>query len=223
MWKTPSGDRRLQGLERRLFLTGAVALEELLRVAIQTDDDVAVGVAPFDGLALDRRRWLLLQVAVALGGDGPAPELNALSESAVMAVFFMVRINVGAEAGVESASSDVRARWRHLVRDAWMDRCSDQTRRYDRDEGYRQAESSYNYQEWSDKLEDLADLILWDRDFELDESVADRDPRRAADARHALGIDSGYFRSVPEPPGEGECKELEDMFELYRCEVEEAK
>jgi hypothetical protein len=222
MWKTPSGDRRLDGLERRLFLSGAVALEELLRVAIQTDDDVAVGVAPFDGLALDRRRWLLLQVTVALGGDGPAPELSSLSESAVMAVFFMVRINVGAEAGIESPS-ETRARWRQLVRDAWMERCSDQTRRYDRDEGYRQAETSYNYQEWSDKIEDLADLILWDRDFELDETVADRDPRRAADARHALGIDSGYFRSVPEPPCEGECKELEKAFELYRCEVEEAR
>lgn len=221
MWRTPSGERRLQGLERRLFLTGAVALEELLRVAIQTDDDVMVGVAPFDGLALDRRRWLLLQVAVALGGEQPAPELNALSESAVAAVFATVRINVGAEAGVEAAQ-EARARWRKLVRDAWMDRCSDQTRRYDRDEGYRQAESSYNFQEWSDKLEDLADLILWDRDFELDEAVADRDPRRAADARHALGIDSGYFRSVPEPPREEECKELERTFEVYRCEVEEA-
>ena len=222
MWKTPSGDRRLQGLERRLFLTGAVGLEELLRVAIQTDDDVAVDVAPFDGLALDRRRWLLLQVTVALGGEGPAPELNALSESAVMAVFAMVRINISAESGVQSLPEEVRARWRRLVRDAWMDRCSDQTRRYDKDEGYRQAESSFNFQEWTDKIEDLADLILWDRDFELDQSVADRDPRRAADARHALGIDSGYFRSVPEPPGEGECKELEQTFELYRCEVEEA-
>jgi len=223
MWKTSSGERRLQGLERRLFLTGAVALEELLRVAIQTDDDIAVGVAPFDGLALDRRRWLLLQVAVALGSDQPAPELNALSESAVMAVFATVKINIGAESGVDALPEQVRARWRRLVREAWMDRCSDQTRRYDRDEGYRQAETSYNFQEWSDKIEDLADRILWDRDFELDETVADRDPRRAAVARHALGIDSGYFRSVPEPPGEGERKELEGTFELYRCEVEEAR
>lgn len=221
MWRTPSGDRKLAGAERRLFLSGAVALEELLRGAVQAGDDVPVGVGPFDNLETERRRWLLIQVAVALGGDGPAPDLNAYSESAVMAVFTAVRINMGAEVGITSGTPDEQNRWRRLAREAWMERCSDNTKLHHRDEGYRQSESSANITEWHDKIEDLADLILWDRDFEMEESLVDRPPGAARATRNALGIDTGYFRSVPDMPGEKEQRELMRAFDLYKAEVEE--
>ena len=51
---------------------------------------------------------------------------------------------------------------------------------------------------WQHEIEILADQILWDRDFELEELIADQDPFKVAGIKEYLGIGRDYF-STPGP------------------------
>jgi hypothetical protein len=50
--------------------------------------------------------------------------------------------------------------------------------------------------EWDLALECLADRVLWDRDWELDE-LLDLPPDRARAVKHSLGISRDYFAATP--------------------------
>ena len=53
---------------------------------------------------------------------------------------------------------------------------------------------------WEVMVADLADSILWDRDFEMADEFLDVDPGVSRQRRRLLGIDDGYFTQVAPDP-----------------------
>ncbi len=60
--------------------------------------------------------------------------------------------------------------------------------------------TSTDLRSWEMIVEELADSILWDRDFEMAEGFLDIDPGVSRQRRRLLGIDVEYFtRVAPDP------------------------
>ncbi len=72
------------------------------------------------------------------------------------------------------------------------------------------AETSTDLECWSLCVEQLADAILWDRDFEMAEDFLDADPRVSRRRRQLLGIRDDYFTRVAPDPRPSELPELID-------------
>ena len=47
--------------------------------------------------------------------------------------------------------------------------------------------------QWNRVIELLADQVLWDRDFELEEAFADHDPEKIKAIKRYMGINEDYF------------------------------
>jgi len=117
------------------------------------------GVAVFDNLRKPERLALLAQVAKGLHDeDEPCPDLTALSEGTVAAVFAQLRYVIGIEIEIEaecmgrsSPSEDRAARPRHLVLAA--------VREANPDRELPLAESD-DVTEWGELLDSLMDRIL---------------------------------------------------------------
>ena len=104
MWRTVCGDRVLVGKERSLFVHAAASLLDYL---LDDEDDEITGVPQFDRLEPNTRIVLLRDVVQALTDPTmPIPELTALNEAAVHAVFEFVRGEVGMEIECEAMQSD---------------------------------------------------------------------------------------------------------------------
>ena len=54
--------------------------------------------------------------------------------------------------------------------------------------------------EWEFEIECIADKVLWDRDFELDDLMVDCSPEKAQFLKSYLGIDDAYFTSISPDP-----------------------
>ena len=64
-------------------------------------------------------------------------------------------------------------------------------------------------------IEALADRILWDRDWEMEDLFADAIPERGRQLKQFLGIEDGYFRDIAPDPTEQQlavvCSQLEAL------------
>lgn len=58
------------------------------------------------------------------------------------------------------------------------------------------------YPNWAFEIECLADNILWDRDWELDDLMVDSSPEKAQVLKLHLGIDDDYFTSIAPDPND---------------------
>ena len=55
-------------------------------------------------------------------------------------------------------------------------------------------------EKWEFEIECIADRILWDRDWELDDLMVDNSPEQANFLKAHLGIDGDYFTSIAPDP-----------------------
>ncbi len=198
MWQTVEGERKVARNERALFVAGVVQLHETL----SSDPGFETGVSMFDQMPEALRPWTLLWVARALCGDDDAPELDAWNESTVYTVFRHIDDQVGQEIRRSSRSRKVRTSWRRLVKEAWMQDYDPKVMEdvpFRREEGPNQPLTSRDHAQWGDKIERLADRILWDRDFEMQEMFLDSRPDVSDAVKEHVGIHKEYFfRSMPE-------------------------
>jgi hypothetical protein len=195
MWNTPAGERVLAGRERSLFIQAAASLAEHILAEIE-DPEAAVptltGVAPFDRLEPPVRIVLLATVVRALvDPDVATPDLTAVNEAAVYAVFRSVSICIDLQIdGITLSSTGPEADpldWRRLVLAALPEATERETASLEcsaqeqasvagpEDEERTLALDSTDAEDWHDALEILADSILWDRDFLIGEKIGAAD------------------------------------------------
>ncbi|MCP4788109.1 MAG: hypothetical protein GY903_13390 [Fuerstiella sp.] len=202
MWHTSEGDRLLEAAEARLFKAGVTGLVERVKEETRADGG-GYSIALFDELTWSQRLAVLESVAThLLTESGHMPELTAVNEAAIGAVFDHISFEIDVEIeGVPSASV-----WRQLVFDACHECFGDELRENDEsgdEEGPEEdadylPESANNDRpgQWHPLVQSLADRILWDRDYELMGEFLDEPPEKAAMLRQIMGIGDDYFATA---------------------------
>jgi hypothetical protein len=222
MWNTPAGERVLAGRERSLFIQAAASLVEHI-LADQDEDPVASVIAEtevglFHRLEPSVRVVLLATVVRALvDPDVAAPELTAVNEAAVYAVFRSVSICIDLQIdGITLSSTGPESEplyWRRLVLAALLEATEREAASLEpsaqeqasvarpEDEERTLTLDSTDPEDWHSALEILADSILWDRDFLIDASAANLDQARAY-LRRLADEDRGSAGQQHPPEGE---------------------
>ena len=165
-------------------------------VDLLADGDAGFGVEPFD--ELQRNQKLVVLYASARGllhPDEPTPKLTAYVESAVATVYEHAIAQVCQEIDDPELAIETR-HWRRLVLAAAReqigqeelpdDRCTDKAT-------------------WTMLLECLAGCVLWDNDYECQESL-DLPPDQSRRLRAILGMDDDYYTDVPPDPTDDQAK-----------------
>jgi hypothetical protein len=202
MWRTSAGERVLRGAEWELFREGLSCLWDDVEVAEEEDGPGTTGVGVFDDLPKSERLALLATVAKGLTDeDEPCPDLTALTEGAIAAIFAHIRshIEVEIELREETMASGRPRRVRSRTLRQMVLAAADQVgidRRPLRAESGRDA-----LEEWSDLIDDLGDRILWDdRDYLAGDAFLDLDPAVGDALKEQLGIEDDYYSAAPVEP-----------------------
>jgi hypothetical protein len=190
MWRTSAGDRALSGSEARLFASG---LGYLLEELESEQDDYISGVTVFDRLTHGQRVVVLDEVANGLlREETPTPPHTAANEAAIAAVFRTIRELIELEtdedpAGLSGPDSSIR----RLVREA----CWDQQLRVS-----IPWIGTEDPEEWESCTSELTDQILWDRDFEDEDTFVDAPPEETQQRLELACISEEYYGAVPADP-----------------------
>lgn len=198
MWQTSIGTRTLVGFEAELVrqLLGYVYYQ--ISVAQQTPGKpFHGGVSLFDRLEAPQQLALLAEVGQALlHRDQPPPKLTSLREGTVGVLYEQLRSRVADEIARERQEHTPHRYWRMLVVTA----CTGA------ETGDELADlptpDSHDVDAWDLMIETLADRILWDRDWEMEDLFADAVPERGRQLKRFLGIEDGYFWDIAPDPTE---------------------
>ena len=118
MWWTQEGERVLVGAEAILFREALGYLWDEIEMCEEIDEEHHVGVKVFDNLSVGQKLTMLVQVGEALlDAAVPVPELTAVNEATVAAVFAQLAINIELELDDPTMDTD----WRRIIVEA----CSD--------------------------------------------------------------------------------------------------
>ena len=196
MWKTPCGERVLKGAEKQLFVLAAGCLIDELNMAKADNDrerSLKVGISAFDSMEFDEQKYAVCLVVKALVDETvPCPIHYAWSEATIAAIIWWATVHIGAE---EDRKECDRTFYRLVSMVAKKEGIS-----------IRDAKREW---EWESVMEEILDLILWDRDFEMVSMPGLLDtPKHQFDLiDQQMGFGDGYFvEQVPNPKG----KDLED-------------
>ena len=210
MWWTTEGERVLQGAEWAVFRLGVSCLWDDTEASEEEEDGSTTGVAVFDRLRKSERLALLAQVARGLHDeDAPCPDLSALTEGTIAAIFahlrYLIEVEVEAEAAQcrrsISPGDDCTERTRHLVLAALHE--------VDPDRELPLPDSD-DVGEWRDQLDFLMDRILDDRDYLAGSLFLDTDPDLGRDLKDRLVIADDYYAAIPPDPAPGELEVARD-------------
>ena len=192
MWHTSEGDRILDGAEAALFRAAVLALVE--RVKDERNLEPAYCIQLFDELTWSQRIAVLEHVAShVLASTEKPPELTAVNEAAIGAVFEHVSFEIDSEILDTPNSCD----WRKLVLNACYESFGKPVGSGDSDEDgtpiFPESPECERHELWHATIQMLADRILWDRDYEMVAEFLDEPPEKAAMLRQIMGIDDNYF------------------------------
>jgi hypothetical protein len=202
MWWTSDGERVLRDAEWALVREGLSCLWDEVEAAEEEDGPGSTRIAVFDELPKCERLALLATAAKGLTDENePCPQLTALTEGTVAAIFAHVRYHIEVEIELQEdaldSGSSGRVRSRPL-RDMVL-AAVDQV---GIDRGPLHAESGGEaLAEWSDLIEELRDRILWDdRDYLAGDVFLDLDPEVGDALKDQLGIEEDYYSAAPVDP-----------------------
>jgi hypothetical protein len=196
MWRTPTGVRTLSGPEAALMREAmAYVADSLHDEADGFGEEWPCGVKVFDELSWQQRLALLSRVANALlKSDVAAPELSAVNEATVAALFAHISRNIIIEVDQsndpEFAAEDFALHWRRLIA-ACQSRPSV-------DQEFFVAVDSSDLEEWDLLIESISGGILWDNDWAMQDLYLDADPGISRREKRRMGIESNYF-TMPAP------------------------
>jgi hypothetical protein len=165
-------------------------------VDLLADGDVGFGVVPFD--QLQRNQKLVVLYASARGllhPDEPTPKLTAFVESAVATVYEHAIAQVHQEIDDPELAIETR-HWRRLVLEAAREQIGQEELPDDR---------CTDKDTWTILLECLAGCVLWDNDYESQESL-DLPPDKSRQLRAILGMDDDYYTEIPQDPTDDQAK-----------------
>jgi hypothetical protein len=230
MWKTPLGERALEGAEWALFREALGMLWDLVEMEFDTGEKElsAMGVGSFDRLTPNQKLAMLALVGRALRSvDVPAPELTSVSEGTVAAVFALLRDEADSElrraasptANVTAEEVERATFWRELVRAAYPEveavRAGEAEGEESGSEGDAvvpaadlPAVTSHDKEDWELMLDLLNDAVLWDTDYDTEELFLDAPPGQRVDDMEFLGVDEGYFMGIAPDPTDEELTEV---------------
>jgi len=119
----------------------------------------------------------------------PSPELFAWNEGTAWAMFVKVGHELVMEIDLEAdAEADTKHLFRRLVRESLKavdPSCKPPAIR------------SRKIDAWNDCIDEIAEHLLWDRDFLEEGSFADLDPVHSGDFKKRARIDDDYFSTPP--------------------------
>ncbi len=211
MWLTALGTRVLCGAEWELFRVGLSTLWDEIESQPDDEEPGLTDVKSFDCLTRPERLALLAQVGKGLHDKRePCPDLTALNEAAVTAVFAQVRYLVEVEidaqrSGFGTFSRDRAGRPRELVLAAARE--VDPEQRADLPKV-----RSTNVSKWYDLIQTMLFRILDDIDYLAAEIFLDAPPSRSRSMKDMLGIPENYFSAIPDFPNT-------QMLEVIRADL----
>lgn len=221
MWQTSMGDRTLVGAEAELVRTMVGFVQDMITVGVEIDDPHITEVALFNALQPTQQLATLHEVAKGLLLENePVPELNAIREATVYALFRELAGLIECEIDLSRLENEPDYGLRSMVLAVFQEMSqSDNPEIANQwaDDELRTLPpvDCPEINEWNDLAESLADQILWDRDFEMEAILADQAPEKAELMKSYLGITSDYFSLVAPDPGKEEFdriqQELRDL------------
>jgi hypothetical protein len=196
MWNTSLGDRVLTGAEWELFRTVVSTLWDDIESQEDDEEPGTTGVNLFDHLPRPDRLALLAQVATGLHDRAkPYPDLTALNEATVAAVFAQIRYLVAIEidaqrSGFGPFSRNRNGRPREMVL---------ATAREINAHGHARLPkaSSDDSALWFSLIDILRFRILDDVDYLATDVFLDAPPDRGRSMKAHLGIPEDYFTATP--------------------------
>ncbi len=198
MWHTPDGTRVLQDIERELARRGLETAYGLVELGVDTCEPWTFGVEQFDTLTPEQQLAMLAEVGRALFYKSvTAPAHTAVNEACIYAIYraleTLIELEIDGEDHYERSTRDLICEFVAAERAAAE--YEDFTA-----EAPLLTPDSEDTEQWHFEVECLADRVLWDRDWELDQQMVDCSPERAQLLKMRLGIDDDYFVSIaPEP------------------------
>ncbi|MFK7767635.1 MAG: hypothetical protein AB8B55_10480 [Mariniblastus sp.] len=209
MWATSQGDRTIVGLEAELLRAGIGFLRDMITAGIDVGESYSSDIELFNRLQPSQQLAVLHEVSFALLDDAtPMPELTAIREATVFTIFreVLALIEMEIETDQKRTESDCYIRQRALaafeesqsrpVEDApdvneWVENESEDQDPID----WLPIVDSDDIEKWEELIECLADEILWDRDFLLEEDFSDRSPTTSRILKEMTGIADNFFSS----------------------------
>ena len=205
MWRSQSGNIVLTGATRRIFCEGLLCLCADLEYG---DEPVSVGLKLFDGLERGQQAVLVERVArAALLEEEEPPELHAAVEAAFVAVFLAYRdiLMCLLEDPDDREPEADQTLVRRAAREAELDG--------------PEGEDELDTDQWKFFLLDLAELFMWDADYEAWDQYADLPPEQAATTKAMMGLSPGYFDWQPPDASDTQVKAVcERVLQVVRSE-----
>ena len=170
------------------------------------EDSFCCGIKAFDHLQTNQKLALLALVAKALRDETvPMPELTAHTEGTVAAVFEYVRQSIEIEISFhqEPRVSPDATLWRQLVLAACREVKEDW-------EEPLPEPSCDEPDEWGVLIDVLAEWILWDFDFDMENCFLDGDPVVVQGKMKEMGIARDYYLQPAPDPNDAELKDNRD-------------
>src|SRR5260370_39000563 len=132
------------------------------------------------------------------------PDLTANAEATVAAIFEYIRQSVEIEIGLDEGDDPDATFWRRHVLAACLEG----------EENWEEPlpdPSCDDLGEWKVLIDVLAEWILWDYDFCMEESFLDEDPVVAKKKMKEMGIAGDYYLQPAPDPTENDMKDIRNM------------
>jgi len=202
MWKTSRfGVSSLSGAYKKLFIEAALNEATWINNIEAFDGKTPEAGRSYERLSDREKTCAIASVLDSLTNERPAPDLVQWSESTVGAIFDGLGAAIGCEIEIEAtgqaAENGSHYFWRKLTLDAAKEALPEEALYciINGDEDEQIEVDCKDEDSWRCLVECLADMILWDRDFE--QSFADSFLRRSAGAAtvagQMLGVRCQYF------------------------------
>jgi len=192
MWRTEYGDRILEGAEAKVF---AEALSSLLDEAIMdTLDDYELGIKCFDTLTFGQKISVLATIGNGLFKKDVKPvALTAVLEAGIGAVFNHLYNNIIVEIDMPELNSN----WRKLLVAARKEMEAEDI----------PDPSCEDFDKWNFEVDELADAILWDRDYEDGDIYMDHPPEKTQWLKHMARIPDNYYTAIADDLNDKDAQE----------------
>jgi hypothetical protein len=177
-WDTQLGLRVLQGAEAELYLMALQHTVAYLWDIVELDDDLNIrtGDRIFDSASVEQKIILLHQcLSALLKPEIPAPSLTNIMEAAAFLPFAFLQMRIEEEIEDEMSlprqedDDDFTYFYRRLTWNAYdaLFLSSQETVDGENDEPFNLDWHSTNVDDWEDAIDHLADLIFYDRDWQM--------------------------------------------------------
>ena len=165
-----------------LYRETLASLWDWIELSEEIDEEHRVGVGVFDGLTVGPKLAMLVQVSEALLDETvPMPELTAVNEATVAAIFAQLWINID----LEIDNPDTTTNWRTLILEACLEVGMEELPEVECDD----------LEEWDLWIDSLENRILWDADYENDR-ILDDPPEVRQGMLSLMRIPDGYYTAV---------------------------